>query len=79
MAGPGTELTKLLSYFTRKPSGCSCVAHAKQMDAWGPDKCEEERETILCWLEVEARKKKIPYFRYLANIALTKAIANSRK
>lgn len=51
--GPGTELKKILTNLGINPGpSCACNGRAAQMDAWGPDVCEEpERfETIVGWL-----------------------------
>lgn len=58
-AGPGTELRKLLHQIGIKPMGprCKCNEHAREMDRGGPDWCEQNMETILDWLEAEAKTR----------------------
>ena len=56
-SGPGTELVQLLSKFRITEKSCNCKAHARQMDEWGPDKCLENMETIVDWMEMEAKKR----------------------
>lgn len=60
-AGPGTELRKLLHHLGIQPKGrnCQCNAHAREMDRHGPDWCEENMDTILDWLEAEAKSRPI--------------------
>lgn len=58
-SGPGTELRKLLKTIGIQPRGpkCKCNEHAAEMDARGPDWCEENLESIIDWLEEEAKKR----------------------
>lgn len=56
--GPGTELTRILRRLgINYTPGCSCPQHAVQMDAWGPDGCEENIDTIVGWMREEAQKR----------------------
>jgi len=58
--GPGTELTKLFAWFGfRHTPSCACARHARQMDKWGPDGCEENIEEVLDWLDEEAKKRTV--------------------
>ncbi len=36
---------------------CKCNEHAREMDRRGPDWCERNMETILDWLETEAKTR----------------------
>jgi len=55
--GPGTKLKGLLASLGVNPSpSCDCNALAKQMDAWGPDGCEEHRTEIETKLRGHAKK-----------------------
>lgn len=78
--GPGTELSKMLSRIgiTAKPN-CSCKAHAKQMDEWGPDVCEQRMPEILGWLEHQANARKLPFSRFVAEQVVRMAIRRARK
>lgn len=78
--GPGTELKALLKTIgiTSSPN-CKCNAHARQMDAWGPDRCEQEMPTILSWLEEQAKARKLPFVRFAAEQAVKLAIRRARK
>lgn len=52
------------------------------MDKWGPDKCLEEIDTIVCWMEEEARtrtKIPIPFTRIVAKRLVLRAIRNARR
>lgn len=78
--GPGTELSTMLSRIgiTAKPN-CSCKAHAKQMDEWGPDVCEQRMPEILGWLEHQANARKLPFSRFVAEQVVRMAIRRARK
>jgi hypothetical protein len=79
--GPGTELKYLLSRF--KVTGtCNCDSHAAQMNRWGPDKCEQEIDTIADWLIEEANKRNIPtmfFGRMVAKRLIRIAISRARR
>src|SRR5574343_321623 len=56
--GPGTELTRLLSWaHLGKSSNCSCEDRAKTMDTAGPAWCREHTWTIVDWLEGERQQR----------------------
>lgn len=80
LGGPGTELKALLKTIgiTSSPN-CKCNAHARQMDAWGPDRCEQEMPTILGWLEEQAKARKLPFVRFAAEQTVKMAIRRARK
>lgn len=79
-SGPGTELKSLLKMIgiTSSPN-CKCNAHARQMDAWGPDRCEQEMPTILGWLEEQSKARNLPFVRFAAEQAVKLAIRRARK
>lgn len=78
--GPGTELKAILRKIgiTSSPN-CKCNARAKQMDVWGPDRCEQEMPTILAWLKEQAEARKLPFVRFVAKQAVKLAIRRARK
>jgi hypothetical protein len=78
--GPGTELHKLLAKFwINNRGGCNCKKHADVMNAWGPEICRERLDTILSWLEKEARDRHLPFIRILAKRLVLRAIRNAEK
>ena len=78
--GPGTELKRLLKRLGIKPDGtCNCEHHAAQMDAWGPDGCEENMDAVVGWLEKEARKRCLPFVRFGAEQLVRLAIRRARR
>ena len=80
MAGPGTELKRIFSWFgIKEHEGCKCTEHATLMDKWGPDGCQVNRPTIIQWLQQECKERNLPFNKTIANIALTTAINRSRK
>lgn len=75
--GPGTELTKMLSWFAKDTPGCKCRDRANTMNIWGVQGCRNNIETILDWLEEAAKERSIPFIRPLArslvNLAINRA------
>ena len=60
---------------------CKCNEHAREMDRHGPDWCEVNIETILDWLEGEAKSRPLMGFlfsRYLARKVVIESIARAR-
>lgn len=80
-SGPGTELKALLKDWLgiQASPNCSCNARARQMDEWGPDLCEQNLQTIVGWLEEQARGRKLPFVRLAAEQAVKLAIRRARK
>jgi hypothetical protein len=81
--GPGTELRKMLGSIGIHPRGekCKCNEHAHEMDRRGADWCEENLESILDWLEAEAKTRGylgMLFVRGAARVVVRTAIARSR-
>lgn len=78
--GPGTILAGMFSMLGIKAGkNCSCKRHALEMNVKGLEWCENNRKTILGWLEQESKNRKIPFVETLANMVLTRAFNKSRK
>lgn len=78
--GPGTELKRLLNWFgIVDKSGCQCNDHARRMDYWGPDKCQERLDTIVGWLEKEAKERRLPFSRVAGRVLVRWAIRKARR
>ena len=79
--GPGTELAAILKTLGihAKEKGCGCKSHAKRMDREGPQWCRDNIETILGWLETEAKKRKLPFVKTAAKQVVLLAIRRSEK
>lgn len=81
--GPGTELRKMLHGIGINPKGpkCKCNEHAREMDRRGVDWCTENVESIVDWLEEEAKKRPligILFSRNAARMVVRKAIERAR-
>ena len=79
--GPGTELSKLLKMIgiNAKEKGCGCRSHAKRMDREGPQWCRDNIETVLGWLQTEAKKRKLPFVKAAAKQVVLLAIRRAEK
>lgn len=76
--GPGCHLSRLLAKFWIKDKkGCGCKQHAAVMDQWGPEVCKERMDTILGWIEKEAKDRHLPFVRKAAEILVRMAIRNA--
>jgi peroxiredoxin len=79
-SGPGTELKKILARFGIKTApDCPCNDRAVQMDRAGCDWCEQNIDTILDWLEEEARRRGTICIRPAARFLVWWAIAKARR
>ena len=80
MSGPGTELKKIFEGFGVRDDGkCKCKQHVALMDKWGPQGCENNRETILIWLKKSCQDRNIPFNKAIANAAISLAIRRSKR
>ncbi len=78
--GPGTELSAILGTLgLAHLEGCKCKKRARQMDEWGPDGCERNIDTIVKWLEEEAKNRKLPFIRWGAKTLVRVAIRRAKK
>lgn len=79
---PGTELKRLLGRFgIVADPGCSCIARAREMDAWGIDEAArpERIEQAVGWLREEAAKRKLPFLDAAGRLLIKRAISNARR
>lgn len=78
--GPGTELKKLLARFgIRAGRNCWCNARAAEMDRRGPKWCRENLDTIVAWLEDEAARRKLRFYRFGASLLVRLAIRRAQR
>lgn len=78
--GVGTELKALLKRRGIIPvAGCSCNAHAREMDARGPAWCAANIPAIVAWMKVEAEKQNRIFSLKTARFLVNKAIAAAKR
>jgi hypothetical protein len=78
--GAGTILSGMISVMgIKSTANCSCRRHALEMNAKGPDWCEENLGTILGWLEEEGKKRNLPFVRTVAKMMVQRSINKSRR
>ena len=83
-SGPGTELKRLLAgwpfYITATPD-CSCNRVAAEMDAWGPDLCEqpEKMDYIIAAFRENAAKRGLPFIDAAGRMLVRRAIKLARR
>ena len=79
--GPGSELKAILAntFGVKAKPGCRCNRHVKKMNELGADWCEQNIETIVNWLEEEAKKRKLPFIRLAASKLVKFAIWKYRR
>ena len=74
------ELKKMLeSVGIRATPNCSCNAKATAMNKNGIEWCKNNKDTILSWLQEEAVKRKLPFFRFFARRMINIAISRAEK
>lgn len=76
--GVGTELKILLRRFGISPKSCQCDHRAMLMDLEGPDWCEQNRETIVDWLQEAAVKRHLPFLRPAGRTLVCWAVRRAR-
>lgn len=77
--GPGTELHALLGEIGIEPGNCSCAEHIQQMNQNGLQWCAENVETIIDWLQEEARKRGLPFVRLIGAGIVRKALRRAQE
>ena len=78
--GPGTELKKIFDkILIKKKAGCNCNKHANAMNRWGCDKCLEQIDVIVGWLQDEAEKRGLPFSKIAAKAIVRLAVRRARK
>lgn len=78
--GVGYHTKRLLRRFllTAK-GGCGCGSRAAAMDRRGPDWCESHIDTIVGWMRIGAKKRKLPFSSRGATLLIRLAIHNARR
>ena len=82
IAGPGSELRKLLSgwpFYIVSSEGCPCGSYARQMDEWGCDGCEIRMDEIVAHLRTQAATRGLPFIDAAGRFLIKRAIKNARK
>jgi hypothetical protein len=78
--GPGTQLSKMIkSLGIHMSDSCSCRRHAIEMNSKGNDWCEENIDTVVGWLEQEAKNRGLPFVKMVGKVMVNRAIKKSRK
>jgi hypothetical protein len=78
--GPGTMLSQILeSVGIKAAPNCGCKRKATTMNINGNEWCEQNVETIVDWLEEEAKKRNLPFLRTAGRLLVKRAISMSKK
>lgn len=81
--GVGCHLKRLLARTLLLGQGTcgydECDAHAATMDRNGPDWCAENIDTIVGWMRVEAKKRRLPFSVRGAQLLVRVAIRDARR
>lgn len=70
----GTRLKRLLRFVGIKTGNCGCDEMAARMDAEGCDWCREHADAIVRQMKEEARRRHLPFSRWMAGRVLAAAI-----
>lgn len=80
LAGPGTQLKRLLSKVGIKATpNCSCNARARKMDEMGIEWCEQNIDEIVGWLKEEAKRRNLPFLAFPTKILVQRAISAAKR
>lgn len=78
--GPGTQLSKMIkSLGIHMSDSCSCRRHAINMNTKGNDWCEQNIDTVVGWIEQEAKNRGLPFVKMVGKVMVNRAIKKSRK
>lgn len=78
--GPGTQLSKMIkSLGIHMSDSCSCRRHAINMNEKGNDWCEQNIDTVVGWLDQEAKNRGLPFVKMVGRVMVNRAIKKSRK
>jgi hypothetical protein len=78
--GPGTMLSQILETVGIKAApNCGCKRKALTMNINGNEWCEQNIETIIDWLEEEAKKRNLPFLRTAGKLLVKRAVSMSRR
>lgn len=78
--GVGSELRSMLAKFgIVSAAGCPCNEMAAQMDAWGPDGCEQRLDEIVAHLRTQAADRGLPFLDAAGRLLVRRAIKNARR
>lgn len=78
--GPGTQLSKMIkSLGIHMSDSCSCRRHAINMNEKGNDWCEQNIDTVVGWIEQEAKNRGLPFVKMVGKVMVNRAIKKSRK
>lgn len=79
-SGAGTELKQLLNKLWLTPSAnCRCDEHVAMMNLNGIQWCKDNIESIVGWLDTEARRVGYPFSKIAARALVRRAIKNAEK
>ena len=71
----GTELKAMLSWLRVRPEGdCLCNDRAAHMDREGCQWVKDNVEEVVTWLEEEAKKRGMPFFRTAGKYLVLRAV-----
>jgi hypothetical protein len=78
--GPGSILSKMFYKIGIKSTpNCACKRHALNMNKNGIEWCEQNVDTIVGWLKIEAQNRKLPFIDMVAKMIVLRAINKSKK
>lgn len=67
----GTRLSNTLSLLFQESEGCgTCTGHKDILDVWTPSYIRSHLEGVIDWLQIEAKKRHLPFFRPAVRILL---------
>ena len=78
--GPGTQLSKMIKTLgIHMSDSCSCRRHALKMNEMGGDWCLDNIDTVVGWLEEEAKRRGLPFVKMVGKVMVNRAVKKSKK
>lgn len=78
--GVGGHLKSILATIgIHAQPNCSCNKRAAYLDSMGPRWAEDNIETVVGWLQEEARKRRLPFFKTVGRMLVRRAIMFARR
>ena len=80
VSGVGGHLKAILgSIGIHATPNCTCNKKAAYLDRMGPDWTERNLDLVVGWLQEEARKRRLPFFKTAGRLLVRRAIMLARR
>ena len=74
--GFGERLANTIGLFFRSVAGCGCEGHKDILDVWTKEYIQDNLDTVIDWLQTEAKTRGLPFSRVLVRLLLLGLLKN---